>query len=88
MSPEFWERWNRGRRARRRTALLFYLQVLPPLCAVAGAGLAISAVIDPSAPDRANMIAIGGLAFLAGSAGTGLVLYVRRLVRRLQPPED
>lgn len=87
MSPEFWERWDRRLRARRRMAFLFYLQVLPPLCAVTGALLAVPAMIDPSAPDRANTIAIGGLAFLAGSAGTGLVLYVRRLVRRLRPPE-
>lgn len=87
MSPEFWERWNQRIRARRRMAMLFYLQVLPPLCAVVGACLAVQAVIDPRAPDRATTIAIGVLAFLAGSAATGLVLYVRRLVRRLRPPE-
>jgi hypothetical protein len=68
-------------------AVLFYLQVLPPLCAVVGVGLAIPAMMDSGTPDRATLIAIGVLAFVAGSAGTGLVLYVRRLVRRLRPPE-
>jgi hypothetical protein len=87
VGPEFWERRNRRLRARDRLAILFYLQVLPPLCAVVGACLVVQAVIGPRTPDRATMMAIGVLAFLAGSAGTGVVLYVRRLVRRLRPPE-
>lgn len=67
-------------------AILFYLQVLPPLCAVVGAGLVVQGLIGPRTQDRATLIAIGVLVFLSGSVGTGLVVYVRRLVRRLRPP--
>ena len=69
-------------------ALLFYAQALPPLVAITGAGLVISGVFGPASRDRADMIAIGVLAFAAGMVGTALVLYVRMLVRRLRSPES
>ncbi|RZJ44538.1 MAG: hypothetical protein EON87_09675 [Brevundimonas sp.] len=88
MGPEFWERWSRDLRGARRTILLAYVQVFPPLVAVVGGILVICAIVDPGAPDRATVIAVGALAFLAGSVATALVLYVRRLLDRLQPPEE
>lgn len=88
MGPEFWARWSKDIRSANRVALLFYLQLFPPLGAVVGGLLVISAIFDPGMPDRANAIAIGALVFVAGVAGTALVLYVRMLVRRLDPPRD
>ncbi|WP_439472866.1 hypothetical protein [Brevundimonas sp.] len=84
MGPEFWARWDRWVDAHRRRGFLFYLQVFPPACAAVGACLAVSVMMNPFTPDRANMIAIGVLAFVAGGLGTALVLYVRMLVRRLR----
>lgn len=88
MGPEFWERWSRDPRGARRTILLTYAQVFPPLCAAVGGILVICALFDPGAPDRSTRIAIGALVFVAGAAGTALVLYLRKLVRRLHPPRD
>ena len=88
MGPEFWERLGRRIDERRRRGFLFYLQVFPPSCAVVGACLAVSAIMNPSTPDRADIIAVGVLAFVAGVIGTALVLYTRKLTRRLSPPES
>ena len=88
MEPEFWERWSRDLRGARRTMLLAYLQVFPPMFAAVGGIVAICAIFDPKAPDRATAIGIGVLVFLAGSVATALMLYVRRLLDRLRPPEE
>lgn len=87
MGPEFWARWSRDLRDARRT-LLACVQVFPPLVAAVGGILAICGILDPGAPDRGTMIAVGFLAFVAGVAGTALVLYLRMLLRRLHPPQD
>lgn len=88
MGPEFWEQWSRDIRGAHRMILLVCLQVMPPLFAVTGGVLAISAILDPRTPDRANMIAVGVLVFLAGSVATALLLYVRRLLDRMRPPKE
>lgn len=88
MGPEFWEQWSRDVRGARRTIPLAYVQVFPPLFAAVGGILVICAMVDPRMPDRATTIAVGALAFLAGSVATALVLYVRRLLDRLRPPEE
>jgi hypothetical protein len=87
MGPKFWERWSKDIRAAHRTILLTYLQVFPPLFAAVGGILMISAIFSPGMSDRANMIAIGALAFVAGVAVTAVVLYVCMLSRRLRPPQ-